>query len=61
MKGSVFRNSPSRSSGGDDVRSGGSGSPAPEPVLFDSTIPQDKTWKNRAIQSNSLRQKHHLD
>jgi len=49
MKGSVFRNSPSRSSGGDDVRSGGSGSPAPEPVLFDSTIPADKTWKNRAI------------
>ena len=57
IKGSVFRNSPSRSSGGgEDVRSGGSGgSPAPEPVLFDSTIPADKTWKNRAIQSNSLR------
>jgi hypothetical protein len=31
IKGSVFRNSPSRSSARDDSKSGGSGSPAPEP------------------------------
>lgn len=56
VKGSMFRNSPSRSSGREDARSGNSGSnPAPEPQLFDSTIPADKTWKNRIIQSNSLR------
>jgi hypothetical protein len=29
--------------------------------LFDSTVPHDKTWHNRAVQSISLRQKHHLN
>jgi hypothetical protein len=29
--------------------------------MFDSSIPHDKTWQNRVMQSISLRQKHHLN
>jgi hypothetical protein len=30
-------------------------------ILYETTIPKDKTWKERAIQSTSLRQRSHLN
>ena len=54
---SQFRNSPNRSNGAIPALI----EESPEPKLFDSTIPHDKTWYSRVVQSTSLRQKHHLN